>query len=135
MKIQTYIAGITFNDRQLYVKKHNVGDKLFLVREHDNQYDFNAIKIIDNECNQLGFLPKDLSARLAPEIDAGAEFDIIICGIKAINNSKDLGVEILVEQKRTSIPVSDNYDNDDYFYASEFPDMEAYESWYESSDF
>ena len=133
MEVRTYIAGITFGDRQSYVKNLKVGYKLWLFRDPSNQFDKNAIQVLDSQKNQLGFIPKKVASTLAPEMDRGILYNVIVCGIKLIDYDGHLGVEILAEPiERDYI---DEYDEAHISYASEFPDMEAYESWYESSDF
>lgn len=134
MEMITYIAGITFENRQEYIKNLKVGDKLKIVRDPSNQFDCNAIRLLDAKNNQLGFIPKEIAEKLAPEIDMGRCYNIIICSIKPIDYDEHLGVEILVEEDMRP-QIDEDYDNSCYSYASEFPDMEAYESWYESSDF
>lgn len=36
-----------------------VGDKVFLVKEPTNEYDANAIKIIDSKDRRLGYVPRE----------------------------------------------------------------------------
>ena len=132
METLTYIAGVTFCDRQQHIANLKVGDRLKLIREPSNKFDNNAIQVFDVENNQLGFIPKEIAATVAPEMDDGIIYNTIVCSIKPIDYDGHLGVEILLEQ------IGSTYMNEDegyVSYASEFPDMEAYESWYESSDF
>ena len=48
-------------------------DSLTLVREPENQYDENAIKVMKGDI-QLGHVAKEVAAELAPLMDAGMEF-------------------------------------------------------------
>lgn len=48
------------------------GDRLRLFRESTNEYDKNAIRIEDENFHKLGYVPKDIAKKLAPEMDKGA---------------------------------------------------------------
>jgi len=75
------IAGVTFGNRQAALKKleqYNTGMiNVSLQREAGNTYDANAIKVNvtvgTGSQYQLGYVPKDLAAVLAPLMDKGIE--------------------------------------------------------------
>lgn len=80
--INTRVAGTTFNGRQnmlAYVDKNTTNTRIALVREPNNSYDPNAVKVIavvkktDGTKNTvcLGYLPKAEAARIAPVMDSG----------------------------------------------------------------
>lgn len=46
-----------------------------LVRDAANEHDPNAIAILTNG-EHVGYLPRELAARIAPELDAGARFRV-----------------------------------------------------------
>ena len=90
--IRTYVKGVTYQNldwssRQDIIKGCKQGDKLTLVREPDNQYDGNAVKVcvISEEksgflskilgpkvvARQLGYLSKYVASKLAPLMDKG----------------------------------------------------------------
>lgn len=51
------------------------GDSLILRREPGNQYDFNAIMVLQPESEiHLGYVAKEVAAELAPMMDEGREF-------------------------------------------------------------
>lgn len=76
-------AGVTFNKRQNFLKalrshKKRHPMKLVLVREPENEFDKNAVKIIAkytldgrNKTIMIGYIPKKVSSRLAPLMDRG----------------------------------------------------------------
>jgi HIRAN domain-containing protein len=67
---QTSVAGIYYENRRFAARRARLGDTLALRRDYDNPVDPNAIAVY-HRAGQLGFLPKDLAQRLAPEVDAG----------------------------------------------------------------
>lgn len=66
----TKVAGVTHNGIQLILPKLKSGLPLCFVREADNPYDDNAIRV---ECNgrKIGYLRAELAADLAPIVDNG----------------------------------------------------------------
>lgn len=79
--IKSRVAGVTFDNRdgtsrQLYVRHVKKDDRLLLQREPLNDFDPNAIVVLwttpDGVAHQLGYVPRALSAVLAPLVDAGA---------------------------------------------------------------
>ena len=79
MEIFTYIAGTQFEDRQKYVWNLKVGQLLDLEREPENAFDANAIKIIDKQGNQLGYVEKNVACEIADNIDVGARYRVTVC--------------------------------------------------------
>ena len=67
------VAGVTFYNRQNYVKNCNAGDVLTLQREKNNAYDRNAIAVY-HKGKQIGYIAKELASELAPKIDAGTQY-------------------------------------------------------------
>jgi hypothetical protein len=69
------LAGVSFGDCQKHI--HNWGWKEFgnydLIREPDNPYDANCIGVYAGG-HHLGYLPKDMAAGLAPQMDTGKEY-------------------------------------------------------------
>lgn len=82
----TKIAGVTKKNsggerRQNIIKQLDAGDRVALIREPDNRYDPNAIRV---ECDlgQLGYIPADTAVNnLASEMDRGSEVTAIISEI------------------------------------------------------
>lgn len=154
MPFYTKIRGVTFENRQSYIKTMSVGDKVELIKAKYSNDGGNAIKVIDSRGNHIGFLSKELSAEIVPSMERGFKYRASVSSITG-REYNNLGVNLCIEEyvdipqtnankenmdniSNSSAPeYPDYYDEDDGYvsYASEFPDMEAYESWYESSDF
>jgi len=73
--IITRITGVTFDDAQENIRTFGCKDigSFALVREPDNPHDSNAIRIAIGD-KKLGYVPKALAKKLAPEMDAGKDF-------------------------------------------------------------
>ncbi len=81
MEIQKIkIVGCTFENRQEKIKNMNpMIDALIIVREPENPYDENALKVLidtgmgetKEEMVDAGYIPRNLAKTLAPQIDAG----------------------------------------------------------------
>lgn len=66
----SYIAGTTFLEDASVLKKIKVGDTLILRRE-DNRYDANAILMLTQENEKLGYVPEKDNIVFARLLDAG----------------------------------------------------------------
>lgn len=76
----TYIAGTTHLKDTTVLDSIKVGDKLFLQRE-DNKYDDNAILVLNEAKQKLGYVPERDNVVFARLMDAGK----LLCGkIKSI---------------------------------------------------
>lgn len=80
-RITVSVAGVTFEGRQillyeLYLAQLN-GTKLTgrLRREPENRYDPNAIAV-EVDAKHVGYVPKELAAKLAAHIDAGSTLTV-----------------------------------------------------------
>lgn len=71
------VAGVTFENRQVLVSKVQQGEFIGLLREPDNKYDKNAIKVMNQHGMQLGYIPKDLARDLAKYMDLGISFNAV----------------------------------------------------------
>lgn len=67
--ITTKVVGVTFENRQEVVAKLQMGDRVWLEREPFNAYDVNAIKVIRNNGEQIGYISRHLAVSLAPIMD------------------------------------------------------------------
>lgn len=72
------IVGITIPQRKRFVSKLNKGDKLNIIREPDNPYDNRAIKVVDEDGNQIGYFAKDWSCIYASKIDLGFKYSLTV---------------------------------------------------------
>lgn len=70
------LAGVTFNERQQTIKKFAFPKARYeLVRQPENKYDPDAV-MVTAAGHDIGYIPKYLSAELAPMIDAGQKLNV-----------------------------------------------------------
>ena len=75
----------------------NKGVPIELVRNPENPYDKNAIEVRLNGV-MLGHLAKEVAARLAPELDNGAEYWATLYQVRVSpENPNNPGLDILVD--------------------------------------
>ncbi len=100
-KINTKIAGISFEGRQRTVDLLELNEELILEREKDNMYDKNAIKILNKKRIIIGYINKVLAGDMAKAIDDGAEYS---CRVTQITGSIQAtkGVNLEIERKPVS---------------------------------
>ena len=70
VQLHTYVAGVMFENHDIAALKLQLGEGLSLMREPDNAHDVNAVRIVRHEDQEIGFLPRQMAAWLAPFIDA-----------------------------------------------------------------
>ena len=80
---EVQVAGVTYSNddgssRQHVVSMCHVDEHLLLIRDPGNQYDGNAIKVCRTTGAQLGFIPASVAANLAPLMDSGMKFTVIV---------------------------------------------------------
>ena len=96
MIIKTKIHGTTFHKGYERIPLLNIGYKLELVREPENQYDKNAIRINNGSGQQLGHVPRLDAAALAPLMDGGTEAEAFVSSIVG-GGDLNWGVRIRIE--------------------------------------
>ena len=96
--IFTKIAGITYEKRQWYVKQCDIGQKLDLIRDACNRYDKNAVAVF-LENNQIGFLPRDIACRVAPQIDMGTKVECYVESVtRGVGKCYSVGIVVIERQ-------------------------------------
>jgi hypothetical protein len=88
------VAGVRYEGRPAVIARHvRVPDYVFLSRDADNRYSRNAIKILTTHGYQIGFVPEEDAAELAPLLDSNHPY---IARIKKIlsGGSHDIPVVI-----------------------------------------
>ena len=70
LPIEMEVVGVAYENRRMAARRVKAGDQLELHRDYENPVDPNAVAVVHGS-GQIGFLPRDLAQRLAPEIDAG----------------------------------------------------------------
>ncbi len=69
-------------------------DKLKLSAEPDNAYDPNAIKVLSQYGNQIGYLNKEIAEKVKPALEHGTEIHVTASWV---NGEKMLGVGLRIE--------------------------------------
>ncbi|MEW6770524.1 MAG: HIRAN domain-containing protein [Bacillota bacterium] len=79
---ETYVAGIQYEQTRISLALlANEGQEVLLVRDYDNAYDHNAIKVYLPQ-GEIGFIPRELAQVLSPEMDTGTNLKAIITRLK-----------------------------------------------------
>ncbi|MDX9753179.1 MAG: HIRAN domain-containing protein [bacterium] len=65
-QIHTKIVGMQYNDDEI-----QLSESLFVERDLNNPYDENAIRLLNSSFESIGFLPRKVSAWIAPLLDQG----------------------------------------------------------------
>lgn len=81
------LAGFRYYDGGRVWREMNVGDRLDLVREPDNPYDANAIRV-EWRGHKLGYVPRRDNAAVARQIDHGAGLEARITRLEESRNRR-----------------------------------------------
>jgi len=71
--IHTRVVGVSFEKRQSVVACLQLGEKVLLIREPENRFDPNAVKVIRQDGRQFGYLDRYLAAELVVTLDRFGE--------------------------------------------------------------
>ncbi|HYZ16360.1 MAG TPA: HIRAN domain-containing protein, partial [Candidatus Acidoferrum sp.] len=96
----TKVVGVSFEGRQDVVAGVVPGAALDLRRDPSNAYDPNAIGVWYGAL-QLGFLKREIAARIAPNIDAGERYRADVTAITG-GGTKAFGINIYVTRERAA---------------------------------
>jgi len=88
------LAGFRHHDGREIWRDMKVGDRLQLVREPDNPYDANAIRV-DWRGVILGYVPRRDNAAVARQMDRGAALEARVAGLRE-NRNRSVRVEFEV---------------------------------------
>ena len=80
LPVQEDLVGVAYENRWIAARRVKEFDNLELRRDYDNPVDSNAIAVHHN-AGKIGFIPRDLAQRIAPEIDAGDSFEASVKGV------------------------------------------------------
>jgi hypothetical protein len=86
LPIEVEVKGIKYNNRYITASFAKPAQTVFLFRDYDNTVDRNAIgiKLFNKE---IGYVPRDVSQILAPEMDTGIA---LYATITAVNNDREI---------------------------------------------
>ena len=76
------IVGINYDNRREAFEKLKVDEKVSLVREPDNKFDKNAIKVINNSNEMLGYVVRNKANEIAPRLDNGEKCNSVVTEIE-----------------------------------------------------
>ncbi len=96
----TKVVGVSFEGRQDVVAGVLPGTALDLRRDPGNAYDPNAIGVWFGAL-QIGFLKREIAARLAPNIDGGERYRAEVTAITG-GGTKAFGINIYVTRERVA---------------------------------
>jgi single-stranded-DNA-specific exonuclease len=96
----TKVVGVTFEGRQDTAGGVRVGQAVELRRDAANAYDPNAIGVWFGAL-QLGFLRKQIAARIAPNIDAGERYTAEITAVTG-GGTRSTGINLYVTRVRAA---------------------------------
>ena len=74
------VKGITYQNRSVVALSAQIGQRVELVRDYDNEIDRNAI-VVHLSGREMGYIPRDVAQVLAPEIDTGANLGATIVSL------------------------------------------------------
>ena len=99
IQVYTKVVGVSFYDRQLTINELSIGDKLLLKRDYKNQYDRFAIGVYFNR-KSIGWLPRKLASKLAPEIDNGLYWEAVVTNITGCDkDTKGVNIQLIFIDK------------------------------------
>jgi hypothetical protein len=77
--VVTGVAGAArFHEEALQSREAAPGCALVLRRDAGNEHDPNAVAVLTGGGAQVGFVPREVAARLAAELDAGATWSAVV---------------------------------------------------------
>lgn len=99
----TKVVGVTFEERQAVVATLSPGQRLAIRRDVANPADANALEVIEETGARVGFLRRQISAVIAPLIDArSASYSAVVCEVTGGTQGKAFGVNIQVSREDVS---------------------------------
>lgn len=90
-------------DWETHYASLQIGQQLWLRREHDNPHDGNAILVLDDEENKLGYIPKYQNRGLAKRLDAGEEICTLLLKVDRQKRTHQLYIEVFVKKQGESV--------------------------------
>lgn len=126
----TKVAGVTFENRQQYVRQCIAGQSLDLIRDKFNPYDKNAIAVYAGN-DQVGFISQDIAEELAPKIDNGKKYGCMVQSVTG-GSEKIYGLNIKVtelvgEGSQEKVIEDTEWEDDNSFNSRELADYYGYE--------
>ena len=96
----TKAVGVTFEGRQDVVSQLQAGDELLLERDYENDYDPNAVAILRENGDQLGYIRRQIAAHIAPLMDEGVGYSARVLDVTGGEDDRSFGVNIQVDREK-----------------------------------
>ena len=100
----TKVVGVSFEGRQDTVAALRHGETVELRRDPGNPHDPSAVGVWYGAL-QLGFLRRQIAARIAPNIDGGERYTAAVTAVTG-GGSRSFGINIFVTRQRAALPAS-----------------------------
>jgi hypothetical protein len=84
------------SDRQAIIPRCRVGELLVLEHEPDNPHDINAIRVLRQNGEQIGYLEREFAGQVVSRSAKGLKFHAAIAGIGRPRRSTPYGVALLI---------------------------------------
>ncbi len=95
----TKVVGVSFEERQSVVATLSAGDSLKIARECSNEVDPNAMAVFTLAGLQVGYLRRQISAVLAPIVDAGGvRYEAAVSEVTGGTDGRSFGVNVHVSR-------------------------------------
>lgn len=92
----TKVVGVTMNGRQEVIQRLTLDTAIILQREPTNSYDSNAVMVVTENNEQIGYLNRKLALVLAPILDQGQDYQVYISSITGGTEGHNYGVNLLI---------------------------------------
>lgn len=96
-EFHTKVVGVTFDGRQECIRKMKIGERIRLERDPNNPHDANAVKVLNEKGEHIGFISKDLARKLAAKMDRGVKYRAAVSDITGSSDSV-LGVNLVIRE-------------------------------------
>jgi HIRAN domain-containing protein len=83
-------------DRQAIIPRCRVGEVLVLEHQLDNPYDINAIRVLRQNGEQIGYLEREFAGEVVSRTAKGRNYHAVIAGIGRPRPRKPYGVALLI---------------------------------------
>lgn len=99
---QTKVKGVTYNNsdgtsRQTIISRLTLSSPISLKRDYANLYDPNAVMVVTEAGDQIGFLDRDMAGRISVAMDRGEQPRVSILRIAGGSDGFFYGIEVLVD--------------------------------------
>jgi len=84
------------SDRQAIIPRCQVGELLVLEHEPDNPHDINAIRVLRQNGEQIGYLEREFAGQVVSRSAKGLKFHAAIAGLGRPRRSAPYGVALLI---------------------------------------